>query len=192
MERFSDAALGWPKEGGRPYVYATAPATWKDGRLAGGVLYSHDGGATWRTANEAFEAEVKKGATQAPRFPAIATCLTDARIAYVSYREIKFDDSADDHYMGVARTEDGGVTWNLAVKDTLNVPSPTSTTRGRTNTTAPTGARTRFRWAWRRAIPTFATGRTSGGRCGRPTASRRGWACTRRGTGTVGRARGST
>ena len=105
-------------------IYATAPCEWKGDKLSGGILVSTDGGATWTGHNGDFEKEAMPGA-QAPLFQAIATCLTDPSVAYVAYRFLRFGTETWDYYFGVAKTEDAGRHWDLAVKNTFYTFCPT-------------------------------------------------------------------
>jgi photosystem II stability/assembly factor-like uncharacterized protein len=120
VEHFGDASLGFPADGGRAVIYAVSAATWRGQKLIGGILVSRDGGESWVMCTDDFAKEVKKPATSAPSFRAIATCLTQPDIAYVSYKNLR----GDEDYFGVAKTSDGGRTWVLAVKNTAEKPSP--------------------------------------------------------------------
>lgn len=121
--RFYDLSIGWPKDGGRPVMYAVAPTEWKGDEIVGGILVSADGGETWTSHNRDFAKEMMKGAP-APLFQTIATCQTDPSVAYVSYRFLRFGTERWDFYFGVAKTEDGGRNWDLAIKDTYYKASP--------------------------------------------------------------------
>lgn len=113
-------SLGFPADGRKAVVYAVSAAKWRGQELVGGILVSRDGGESWVTSNRDFAKEVKKPATSAPTFRAIATCLTQPEVAYVSYEGLQ----GDEDYFGVAKTTDGGRTWALAVKNTAEKASP--------------------------------------------------------------------
>ncbi len=90
-ENFTDVSAGF--SGGRLTVYGIG---------AGGLYVSEDDGATWRRS------------TPAPRLTAVATSLNHPRVAYLSY---SFGRGAAEPAFGVAKTTDGGRTWEFPWKE---------------------------------------------------------------------------
>ncbi|MHC4713608.1 MAG: WD40/YVTN/BNR-like repeat-containing protein, partial [Planctomycetota bacterium] len=96
---------------------------WRGG--SGDVHVSRDGGETWALANGDLYSGLQDEAAK-PGLRAIATCLNDADVVYLSYRGYKTGPSDDENFMGVARTTDGGKTWKLVWKDTFETPGENS------------------------------------------------------------------
>ncbi len=108
VDAFTDVSAGFPREGGKLVLYASAPS----GKGRGSRLYiSADGGESWR------ESRLTEDAASAPepRFPAVAACLTRPEVAYVSYSNLALDGRGT--FFGVARTSDGGRTWKPVWKE---------------------------------------------------------------------------
>ncbi|MCD6404470.1 MAG: hypothetical protein J7M19_01430 [Planctomycetes bacterium] len=116
VTRFADVDAGFPAGGGALVVYAVTPLR-RSGRVTqGGVQVSTNGGRTWRQANNDIFRKLYQGAP-APRLRAVATCRTHPEVAYLSYSNLLTGRSQDEHYLGVAKTTDGGGTWELVWKD---------------------------------------------------------------------------
>jgi hypothetical protein len=94
---FTDVSGGFPDGEGQLMLYAIAPD---------GLLTSLDGGETWRKSNPA------------PQLRAVAASLTQPRVAYLSYRAL------DGRYFGVARTSDGGQSWDYPWKESSSGKAP--------------------------------------------------------------------
>ncbi len=116
VSRFSDASGGFSKETGKFVVYGLA-----GGRRggSGGIYVSTNGGASWQQANAGIASKLADGAPL-PRMTAIATCLGDSGVAYVSYRDLQT--KSGESVLGVAKTTDYGKTWQLVWKDTGETP----------------------------------------------------------------------
>ncbi|HYK89810.1 MAG TPA: hypothetical protein VE398_13615 [Acidobacteriota bacterium] len=109
VEAFIDVSGGFPHNGWKLVLYASTPS--RKGR--GNRLYvSDDGGQSW------WESGLGPAST-APetRFPAIATCLTNPDVAYVSYSNLRNDPADREAFFGVARTADGGKSWKPVWKE---------------------------------------------------------------------------
>lgn len=121
VRRFSDAWIGFWADNGKPVIYAVASTTRQSGASAPGIRVSHDGGASWENRT----AELMKhwpADASVPRLNAIAACATRPDVVYVSFRDPDSRDAAAtsaSRLIGVAKSEDGGKTWELAWKDTF-------------------------------------------------------------------------
>jgi len=121
VQAFMDACAGFTKDGDRPIVYALSQMTKKGRVISGGISVSMDGGESWRTGNGSIIRWTGKSGT-VPEIRAIATCLTDGNIAYISIDQLHMDDESDLVY-GIAKTADAGHTWEFKVKETDACPS---------------------------------------------------------------------
>jgi len=92
---FTDVALGFVP-GAQPIVYATSEA---------GAFVSRDGGGSWHKS-------LLPGTGYKVR--AIATSLQHATVAYISYSNLAQENRA---WLGVAKTENAGESWQLAWKE---------------------------------------------------------------------------
>jgi photosystem II stability/assembly factor-like uncharacterized protein len=93
---FLDVSAGFLRNGGLPVIY---------GLTAAKLYVSVDGGAEWSEA---------AGLGEGARLRAVATSLSHPQVAYLSYGGLR-DGGAT--YIGVAKTEDHGRSWNLAWKE---------------------------------------------------------------------------
>jgi photosystem II stability/assembly factor-like uncharacterized protein len=103
---------------GGPSMGSTGPSIGSTAGMYGGrrgfggsasIYVSEDGGATWRSANEAFTG--KPGPISA-RMSAIAACEKKPNVAYISVSGLTTGD-ASKRFNGIAKTEDFGKTWKL-------------------------------------------------------------------------------
>jgi photosystem II stability/assembly factor-like uncharacterized protein len=93
----------------------------KGGRRQGGSIYiSKDGGASWEAADVPALRNGDRIAAMA-ELTSVATCANHAEVAYVSYEDLH--DGNSQHFHGVAKTQDSGLTWELVWKEG-NVPAP--------------------------------------------------------------------
>jgi photosystem II stability/assembly factor-like uncharacterized protein len=91
-----------------------------------GIYITDDGGATWQNRQQGLVAFQVSSAAM-PEFRTIATSSNHPEIVYVSYDNLQMH--KDTTSIGVARSEDYGVTWELRWKDNivsggLQIPSP--------------------------------------------------------------------
>jgi hypothetical protein len=107
VTRFTDVSAGFSRDG-QLTVFAIAGGTGP-----GGIFISHDGGATWNTANNAFLRNVGDGGFL-PQFTSVGTCLDQPEVTYVSYEGLRLGGEV---FHGVAKTRDAGVIWELAWKE---------------------------------------------------------------------------
>ena len=93
-DSFIAVSAGFPEAGGKLVVYATSKT---------GGFVSGDGGAAWR--------KIALPVSFSPQLSAIATSFHHPEVAYVSYDNGR---NATERLFGVAKTSDGGSTWELA------------------------------------------------------------------------------
>jgi photosystem II stability/assembly factor-like uncharacterized protein len=98
---FSDITLGFTSAAD-PIIYAT----WEKG-----IFISKDGGRDWQST-------LLPGA--GGKFRAVATSREHGEIAYASYSDISLDSK---NWMGIARTENAGESWQLVWKE-ADAPAP--------------------------------------------------------------------
>lgn len=109
VTQFTDASAGFSGDG-QLTVYAIA-----GGRRAGPsrLFISHDGGASWDSANDAFLRSAGDGGSL-PQFTCVGTCFDRPKVAYVSYEGLRLGGEV---FHGVAKTRDAGATWELGWKE---------------------------------------------------------------------------
>ena len=120
--RFTSGGFGRDPRSGVVFAYATLPITRVGDALAGGVRSSEDGGRTWRAANGSLLAavrEVGRGEAWGPAkgsLPSLGPVAVSARfplVAYVGLRGILLPGRGDAPFNGIAKTTDGGQSWNV-------------------------------------------------------------------------------
>ncbi|MHB8654860.1 MAG: hypothetical protein ACYDA9_13380 [Terriglobia bacterium] len=113
---FGDASAGFSSNG-ELFVYAVANPEGAKGAPRG-ILISHDGGATWNASDGPF---VNPARGHALELGAIATSLEHGEVAYVSFENYVESQPASsahsDPFHGVAKTTDGGKTWQFVWKE---------------------------------------------------------------------------
>jgi len=127
VQRFNDMTLGWGKDG-TPVVYGLSGFSFRRfrGAPAGGaqsppvgVFVTRDLGVTWEKADADFFAKGKPGAARPPQLKAIAACLSNPDVVYLSYQGFEVEEGSAE---GAAKTTDGGKTWSLVWKDINETP----------------------------------------------------------------------
>ncbi len=109
VDSFTDISAGFPREGGKPVIYAIASS----GKAGSRLYISADGGESWRDGRLIPS---RQGAPE-PRLAAVATCLTQPDTAYVSYSHLRPDPANSETFFGVARTADRGGSWDFVWKE---------------------------------------------------------------------------
>ncbi|MFB3921535.1 MAG: WD40/YVTN/BNR-like repeat-containing protein [Terriglobia bacterium] len=109
VTQFADASAGFSANG-QLNVYAIA-----GGRREGPskIFVSHDGGVTWTAADDSFLRGAGEGASR-PQFTAVGSSLEHGRAAYVAYEGLSLGGKG---FHGVAKTLNGGSTWELVWKE---------------------------------------------------------------------------
>jgi photosystem II stability/assembly factor-like uncharacterized protein len=120
--RLSSGSFGRDPRSGLVYAYATAALAAGDTATSGGIQVSEDGGRTWRTANGALLDAVRGvGAGESwgpakgsrPALGPIAVSAHFPLVAYVGLRGIVLPGRGEEPFNGIAKTADGGATWNV-------------------------------------------------------------------------------
>jgi len=106
---FTDVSGGFPRSGGKLVLYVITAAG-KDG--AAGIHISSDGGATWMQT-----AIISSSQAPEPRLSAVATCLNQPDVTYVSYSNLYLGSGGGEPFFGVAKTSNGGHSWSLVWKE---------------------------------------------------------------------------
>jgi hypothetical protein len=113
---FRSVSGGFPAAGGKLVIYAIAGGRRGAGTSGqGDVFKSADGGAAWEKVGAGLATEREK----APNLLAVAACLADPDVAYISYDGLV---QADGTYFGVAKTTDAGRTWQYVWKANSEKP----------------------------------------------------------------------
>ena len=115
MAAFTDVSAGFSDRGGDPVLYALPARNRKGDGPEGGLLVSTDGGRTWKPADTGI-LRLSRPDAPAPRFQAIAACLTHPAVAYLSYSRLQTG-LGNDLFFGVLKTTDGGANWTTVWKE---------------------------------------------------------------------------
>jgi photosystem II stability/assembly factor-like uncharacterized protein len=114
--RFRDVSAGFTP-GGELTIYAVGGGSIFEPSGKEGLFISDDGGAQWRQAHEWFLRLLDLGAPF-PQLSAVATCARHPQVAYVSYTDLR---TRAGLLHGVAKTSDGGRSWQLVWKEAENI-----------------------------------------------------------------------
>ena len=120
VSSFLDASAGFSSSGNL-IVYAIAASA--GNTMAGAIIVSRDGGANWNETNGPF---VNNIPGHSPDLTTVATSLKNGEVAYLSYED--YTESGDKSTgktpsHGVAKTTDGGKTWQFVWKEAAT-PAP--------------------------------------------------------------------
>jgi photosystem II stability/assembly factor-like uncharacterized protein len=108
---------GFDQKKNRFIIYATSGKSYfNPGGDPSGIYYTDDGGKTWENRQNGMRKFLAKNA-DLPEWRSIATSLLHPEVIYVSYNGLKVHN--DTTCIGVAKSEDFGKTWKLALKDCL-------------------------------------------------------------------------
>ncbi len=112
-------AGGYSEEMKRFIIYAISGRSYfNPGGERSGIFISSNGGKSWENRQYGIISKVMKEA-ELPEWRAIATCQNHPEVIYVSYANFKI--SEDTTYIGVAKSEDYGETWELVWKDNVGL-----------------------------------------------------------------------
>ncbi len=117
VTRFGTVSGGFGEDG-KLLVYGVAARGWRretGGKM--GIFVTTNGGASWKDVTSAFMSNAAQGA-QLPSMNAIATCQTNPKVAYLSYQDLNVGPANGGMVLGVAKTANGGASWELVWKDT--------------------------------------------------------------------------
>ena len=90
------------QSGGAIWLYATT----REGK----VFVSENGGRDWREVTPSL-------GQSAGKFQAIATSAQHPKIAYIGFRGLRLGAGDQNVFNGIAKTQDGGKTWNIVFKE---------------------------------------------------------------------------
>jgi photosystem II stability/assembly factor-like uncharacterized protein len=125
---FGHVSIGYASDG-RLLIYGTCQPAWRGEELAGGLYVSEDGGMAWRTSAgdlAPYSASDLSGETAPPNLRAVACSATHAEVAYLGFERLALGDGRAQLYNGIAKTTDGGRTWQIVKKES-NSAAPNST-----------------------------------------------------------------
>ncbi|MEO6722950.1 MAG: hypothetical protein ABIN67_21465 [Ferruginibacter sp.] len=114
-------SAGFDKKTNKYIIYAISGKSYfnPDGDVSG-IYYSDDGGSSWQNRQAGLIAFSAKG-ENFPEWRTIATSSNHPEVVYVSYNNLKAN--KDSNFIGVAKSEDYGTTWQLCWKDIVKKDS---------------------------------------------------------------------
>jgi hypothetical protein len=116
----SDTACGLDPNTQTPIFYLTTPSKWERGKLSTGVWRSVDRGQTWQEAHSVLDQHLAEpNSNQLPLFTQIACSERDARTVYLAVQrhpEVTAGAGGVTNYYGIAKSWDGGVTWEWVLR----------------------------------------------------------------------------
>ena len=125
VENLTSYTSGYSKDSKKFILYAMSGKSFFN--RAGdksGIYYTEDGGQTWENRENGL-LSYKMNGSETPTWDAIATSENHPNILYVSYARLRVD--RDSLFLGVARSKDYGMTWQLVWKDNVNKDEGTVT-----------------------------------------------------------------
>lgn len=110
-------AGGYDKGSDKFVIYGIAGESYFDPEgKASGIFYTEDGGKTWENREGGLTKFSMEG-SKLPEWRGIATSSLNPGTVYISYDRLKADSNTT--FIGVAKSEDYGKTWDLSWKDVL-------------------------------------------------------------------------
>ncbi len=103
------------------YVVTDQKFVGQEPQVIGGLLISHDGGATWKQASAPLLKDLKDK-WKPPDLRAVGVAKNNPDEVYLSYGDLRRSGDAS-AYLGVAKSEDGGATWSLPWKTGTKEPA---------------------------------------------------------------------
>jgi len=120
VARFTEYGAGYSTVQKRFLLYAITGRSYFDPEGGNsGIYLTKDYGKTWGNIQEKLVLKRMQG-SELPEWRAIATCATNPEVIYISYAGFSVND--DTTYVGVAKSDNEGKTWQLAWKDKVNQP----------------------------------------------------------------------
>ncbi|WP_171037943.1 VPS10 domain-containing protein [Dyadobacter luticola] len=117
VEELTVFSGGFDKKSNQYIIYAISGTSYFNlKKEKSGIYYTKDGGETWENRQAGLTKFTVKGAA-VPEWRTIATSALHPEVVYVSYANLKVH--TDTTSIGVAKSEDFGLTWKLAWKDNL-------------------------------------------------------------------------
>jgi photosystem II stability/assembly factor-like uncharacterized protein len=127
IKKITEFSGGFDKEQNKFFIYAIAGKGYFNQQGdPSGIYCTEDGGATWQNRQQGLLSFQIANADM-PEYRAVATSANHPNVIYVSYNNLRVH--RDTTCIGVARSDDYGVTWTLSWKDRISsnhvqVPSP--------------------------------------------------------------------
>lgn len=117
VKQLTKFAGGFDRETNRFVLYAISGKSYfNPAGDVSGIFSSVDGGATWVNLQDGLLSF--SDGSSLPEWRSIATSALHPAVVYVSYNDLPLGDKTS--CLGVAKSEDFGVTWNLTWKDQLS------------------------------------------------------------------------
>ncbi|HMJ70295.1 MAG TPA: hypothetical protein VK508_15430 [Cyclobacteriaceae bacterium] len=127
VKRFTAVSGGYDQDQNKLFIYGISGKGYfnPDGDESG-IHVSDDGGRSWQNRQSGL-VSYKIPDAEMPEFRAVATSDNHPAVLYVSYNDLRIH--KDTVCIGVAKSEDYGVTWKLSWQDRmapdhLQIPSP--------------------------------------------------------------------
>jgi len=118
VERVTEFAGGFDHRKNTFVIYAVAGKSYFNPEGdASGIYFSDNGGATWQNREGGLLGMTTKNASL-PEWRSVATSAQHPEVVYISYANLKIH--PDTTCIGVAKSEDYGISWALAWKDKLS------------------------------------------------------------------------
>ncbi len=119
VELITSFAGGYSADRNKFIIYAIAGKSYfNPSGDRSGIFISTDAGKSWENRQEGLVSKAETG-TELPEWRAIATCQNHPEVIYVSYANLNINE--DTTYIGVAKSEDYGETWELVWKDNVGL-----------------------------------------------------------------------
>jgi len=120
VNEITSYAGGYSSEQNKFIIYVMSGKSYfNSGGDISGIFISTDGGKSWGNKQEGL-ASMRMSGADMPEWRAIATCATHPEVIYISYANLKVGN--DKVYIGVAKSDDYGNTWQLVWKDNVGQP----------------------------------------------------------------------
>lgn len=127
IKKITDFSGGFDKKQNKFIIYAIAGKSYFNPLGdPSGIFFTENGGATWQNRQKGL-LSFQVANTDMPEYRAVATSANHPEVIYVSYNNFRIHQ--DTTCIGVAKSEDYGLTWTLSWKDRISpnnvqLPSP--------------------------------------------------------------------
>ena len=127
IKKITEFSGGFDEKKNKFFIYAIAGKGYFNPQGDPSGIYStEDGGTTWQNKQKGLLSFQIANADM-PEYRAVATSANHPNVIYVSYNNLRVD--SDTTCIGVAKSDDYGMTWTLSWKDRISsshvqVPSP--------------------------------------------------------------------